>query len=137
MRAQPVDVLKQKSFNQYLDNKWQEDLLKIYKNTYKDYIKHQNKIDAWNLKKIEKNLLELWVTQEKITEFKSRAVKEDIKFNKLDVVIRQAIKENRKVTSKERFTIARELAKQYKDKSLKRALRAVDDIIKEKIELAQ
>jgi len=41
------------------------------------------------------------------------------------------------VTSKERFTIARELAKQYKDKSLKRALRAVDDIIKEKIELAQ
>lgn len=134
-KAQPIDVVQQKSFKQYLESKEQKELTKIHTSVAKKFLKFENKLDEKNMELIEKRMIELGISPEAIQKSKIQAIRQDLKFNQLDEIIKLARKENRAVTFAERRQIAEKLKETYKGKSLKRAMNAIDKIIKSKTSL--
>ena len=126
-----VDLEKQKSFNAWKDNTYKQDMARVYKNAYKEYLKNKTWRTTGNIERIKKILVqEHDLDEEAIIEEETKALREVIKYDKLDELIKKARTEGREITQEEKSELINALRETYKDKSYKRALNTINKLIK-------
>jgi len=135
LSAQPIDVVNQASFNQYLDDKRKEDLLDLYRKTYKKAV-DGSEIEQKNLGILQKTYFkDLGITQEEIESTIKKANIEVIKYKDAVELIDEAIKERRGLNREEKAYIVNKLNKFYKTNQSKRILKDLEEKYKERLKL--
>jgi anti-anti-sigma regulatory factor len=131
-QVRPQDLMKNKSFTQYLDEKTRKDLEAQYKRVYKNYLNYENQIDRRNLERYQKLLVkDFGIEMESFADLEVAAIREQIKYTEFQTAVFESMRTGKPIPSNIKNEMIRELAKTYKDRSMTRARNALKRLEKE------